>query len=151
METSPGTCHLTTSQMLHWQKLPPEAHLPYLHVQYIYWRCLMVMCVCVSVCLSILFLKHNILLFCHEWWTQRRVFYSLVKKNSRIWRKILLDLYVDISHRRHKLRRDVEQTPYGTVNICSNIQYCMQPHVIIMSFTYLRKTLTIFVSQKMPQ
>ncbi len=32
--------------------------------------------------------------------------------------------FVDISHRRYKLRRDVEQTPVGTVDYYSRLDYC---------------------------
>jgi hypothetical protein len=76
------------------------------------------------------FLKHNVLLFCHEilnffaWaWTQHRVegiFYLLVKKLEDIENYFG---FVDISHRRYNYVemssrpcRDVEQTPYSQVN-----------------------------------
>ncbi len=80
----------------------------------------------------ILFLKHHILLFCHE------IFNIFCINLDRIknWINILYfgekqhDLeentsgFVDISHRRYKLRRDVEQTPSLPLTIALQVFSC---------------------------
>ncbi len=90
-------------------------------------RYLYVVCIYGAICLQILFLKHHILPFCHE------ILKNFCKSLDTTWSRInilLLDEkkqdleenifgFVDISHRRYKLRRDVEQTPIkGLHNIC---------------------------------
>jgi hypothetical protein len=82
-------------------------------------RYLYVVCIYGAIYLQISFLKDHILLFCHEIlkffayiWTQHRIksiLYFLVKKQHDLEENIFG--FVDILHRRYKLRRDVEQTP----------------------------------------
>jgi hypothetical protein len=104
-------------------------------------RYLHVVCIYGAICLQILFLKHHILLFRHEIlnffasiWTQLRIesiLNILVKKQHDLEKNIFG--FVEISHRRYKLRRDVEQTPHGGVAW----RWCTKPNQAEPPLSYI--------------